>query len=151
MTSVASARALENLGLEGDRHAKPDSKRQVLLIETETLERFGLRVGEVKENITTRGIALMNLPMGTRLRVGEVKENITTRGITLMSLPVGTRLRVGDAILEITGVCHPCERMEELRPGLRETLNGQRGMLARVAQSGTLHVGDAILVETPST
>jgi MOSC domain-containing protein YiiM len=126
MTPVASARALENLGLEGDRHAKPDSKRQVLLIETETLERFGLRVGEVKENITTRGIALMNLP-------------------------VGTRLRVGDAILEITGVCHPCERMEELRPGLRETLSGQRGMLARVAQSGTLHVGDAILVETPST
>jgi MOSC domain-containing protein YiiM len=125
MTPVASARALENLGLEGDRHAKPDSKRQVLLIETETLERLGLRVGEVKENITTRGIVLMNLPVGTRLRVGE-------------------------AILEITGVCHPCERMEELRSGLREELSGQRGMLARVAQSGTLNVGDAILVETPS-
>jgi MOSC domain-containing protein YiiM len=125
MTPVASARALENFGLEGDRHAKSDSKRQVLLIETETLERLGLRVGEVKENITTRGIVLMNLPVGTRLRVGE-------------------------AILEITGVCHPCERMEELRSGLREELSGQRGMLARVAQSGTLNVGDAILVETPS-
>ena len=125
MKPVTSARAVENLGLEGDRHARPDSKRQVLLIEAETLEKFGLRVGEVKENITTRGIALM-------------------------SLSVGTRLRVGEAVLELTGECRPCERMEELRPGLRQALGGQRGMLARVAQGGLLSVGDAIIVEAPS-
>ncbi len=125
MEPVAAASAVENLGLEGDRHAKPDSKRQVLLIEAETLEKFDLRVGEVKENITTRGIALT-------------------------SLPVGTRLRVGEAVLELTGECHPCERMEELRPGLRQALGGQRGMLARVAQGGTLRVGDSIAIEAPS-
>jgi MOSC domain-containing protein YiiM len=125
MKSVESAHAMENLGLEGDRHARADSKRQVLLIEAETLEKLDLRVGDVKENITTRGIALMGLPIGARLRVGE-------------------------AVLEITGECHPCSRMEDLRPGLRETLGGQRGMLARVAQSGALRVGDAITVEAPS-
>jgi len=123
MISVRSVRAVENLGLEGDRHAKVDSKRQVLFIESETLEKLGLEEGQVKENVTTRGIALM-------------------------SLPVGTRLRVGEAVFEITGECHPCSRMDELRPGLRETLGGQRGMLARVMQSGTIDVGDAILVET---
>jgi len=123
MKQLAFARAVENVGLEGDRHAKPDSQRQVLFMEAETLEKFGLRVGDVKENITTRGIALM-------------------------SLPVGARLRVGQAVFEITGVCHPCARMDKLRPGLRETLSGQRGMLARVAQGGTLRVGDPITIET---
>ena len=126
MMAVESARAVENLGLEGDRHAKADSKRQVLLMEAETLEKVGLQVGDVKENITTRGIELMDLPVGTRLRVGE-------------------------AILEITGQCHPCERMEELRPGLRATLAGQRGMLARVAQGGWMRLGDSIAVEAVPT
>jgi MOSC domain-containing protein YiiM len=125
MTSVTSAKAIENLGLEGDRHAKAGSKRQVLLIEAETLERVGLRAGDVRENITTRGIALMELPIGTRLRIGE-------------------------ALFELTVECEPCNLMDQLRPGLKETLKGQRGMLARVAQSGTLSVGDVVLIESPS-
>jgi len=124
METVTAAKAIENLGLAGDRHAKADSKRQVLLIEAETLEKLGLRAGDVRENITTRGIALMELPLGARLRIGE-------------------------AMLELTVECEPCSLMDELRPGLRETLKGQRGMLARVTQSGTLSVGDAILIESP--
>jgi MOSC domain-containing protein YiiM len=124
MMPLESVRAVENLGLEGDRHAKADSKRQVLFMEAETLEKLGLEAGQVKENVTTRGIELMSLPLGTRLRVGE-------------------------AVFEITGECHPCERMEEIRSGLREMLGGQRGMLARVAQSGKLSVGDAIFIEAP--
>jgi MOSC domain-containing protein YiiM len=123
MEPVTAAKAIENLGLAGDRHAKADSKRQVLLIEAETLEKLGLRAGDVRENITTRGIALMELPIGARLRIGE-------------------------AMLELTVQCVPCGLMDELRPGLRETLKGQRGMLARVTQSGTLSVGDAILIES---
>lgn len=125
MQPVASVHAVEDLGLEGDRHAKADNKRQVLLVEAETLEKLGLNVGDIKENITTHGIALM-------------------------SLPVGTRLRIGEAVFEITGVCHPCSRMDDLRPGLRQTLSRQRGMLARVMQSGTLRVGDPITVEASS-
>ena len=122
MASVTSAKAIENLGLEGDCHAKANSKRQVLFIEAETLDKVGLRAGDVKENITTRGIALMELPIGTRLRIGE-------------------------ALFELTVECEPCNLMDQLRPGLKETLKGQRGMLARVTQSGTLSVGDPILIE----
>ena len=123
MASVKSAKAIENLGLEGDRHAKANSKRQVLLVEAETLDKLGLRAGDVRENITTRGVALMELPLGTRLRIGE-------------------------ALFELTVECEPCNLMDQLRPGLKETLKGQRGMLARVTQSGMLSVGDAILVES---
>lgn len=125
MTDLTTVRAIENFGLEGDRHAKAESKRQVLLIESETLEKLGLKPGEVKENITTRGIALM-------------------------SLPIGTRLRVGEAVFEIVQACHPCSRMEELRPGLQQELANQRGMLARVIRSGTLCIGDPIHVESHS-
>ena len=125
MICVNSARAIENFGLEGDQHAKTDSKRQVLLMESETLEKLDLQIGAVKENITTRGISLM-------------------------SLPVGARLHIGKAVFEITQACQPCSRMDELRPGLRQTLGGQRGMLACVIQSGALSVGDAILIQTPT-
>ncbi len=121
---VATAHAIENLGLQGDRHAKPDSKRQVLLIEAETLEKL-------------------------ELHVGDVRENITTRGIDLMKLPAGTQLAVGEAILQLTLECEPCKMMDDLRPGLREILQGQRGMLARVLRGGVIRVGDAIHVEAP--
>lgn len=115
-------RAIEDLGLEGDRHASAGSTRQVLLMDEETLAAFGLAPGAVKENITTRGIAFKTLTPGMRLRIGCV-------------------------LLEITKSCTPCSRMDEIRPGLRTALEGQRGMLARVLEGGELQVGDAIIIE----
>lgn len=124
MQKLEAARVLENLGLEGDRHAIPGGSRQVLLIEEETLIRFGIPVGAVKENITTRGIDLMHLAEGSRLKIGE-------------------------AVLALTKPCAPCSRMDEIRLGLQEELEGQRGMLARVIHGGEIKVGDSIIVEMP--
>ncbi len=121
MQTLHQVRALENLGLEGDRHAMPDGKRQVLLMAEEILNR-------------------LDIP------VGAVKENITTRGIDLQQLGPGTRLQIGGAVFELTKPCTPCSRMDEIRPGLQEELAGQRGMLARVVQGGEIHVGDEIRV-----
>jgi MOSC domain-containing protein YiiM len=120
MAPVASAEMVENLGLRGDTHALPDSSRQVLLIERETLDALGLTPGEVKENITTTGIRLMELPPKTRLRLGPT------------------------AVLEITKSCSPCFRMDEIRPGLLNEIAGRRGMLARVVTAGTIRPGDSI-------
>ena len=50
--------------------------------------------------------------------------------------PIGQQVRVGGALFEITMVCDPCERMEAIRPGLQAKLEGRRGMLARVLESG---------------
>lgn len=119
MEKRETVRAIADRGLEGDRHAQAGAERQVLLMDEETLAAFGLSAGSVKENITTRGIALNTLESGTRLRIG-------------------------DALVELTKSCTPCSRMDEIRPGLREALQGQRGMLARVVESGTLHIGDSI-------
>ena len=58
--------------------------------------------------------------------------------------PRGQQVQVGEALFEITMVCDPCHRMDELRQGLRAELEGKRGMLARVVESGDVAVGDEV-------
>jgi MOSC domain-containing protein YiiM len=120
-----SVQALENRGVEGDRHAKPNSKRAVLLMAEEILDQFGLKPGDVREQVTVRGLDLHGLPSGTRLTVG-------------------------DAVLELMGECEPCERMDELRQGLKAELRGQRGRFARVVRAGPFSVGDSLTAEPPA-
>ena len=79
-----------------------------------------------------------------RLQLGNVSENITVEGTDVEQWPVGQRVRVGGAQFEITMVCDPCHRMDELRDGLRAELQGKRGMLARVVESGEVAVGDDV-------
>ena len=120
----AEAQAKENHGLEGDAHARPDSPRQVLVLEAETLQEFGVAPGALKENIVTEGIGVAGLRPGTRLRVG-------------------------GALLEVTMDCAPCAFVDSVRTGLREKLRGRRGTLARVIQTGTVRLGDPVSVPTP--
>jgi len=47
-------------------------------------------------------------------------------------------------VFEITMVCDPCHRMDELRDGLRAELDGKRGMLAKIVESGVIAVGDPV-------
>jgi MOSC domain-containing protein YiiM len=122
MKRVESAEARGDFGLWGDRHARAGHARQVLLMEQEVLDLLGLEPGIVRENVTTRGIALTGLP-------------------------AGTRLRAGGALLEITGPCQPCARMDEIRPGLKDHLEGRRGMLCRVLEGGPVKSGDAVQVD----
>ena len=119
MEEIAEIRALEDSGLEGCAHARTGSPRQVLLMDTETLE-------------------LMELQPGI------IRENITTRGININGLATGQRLRVGDAQLEASMACTPCDLLEKIRPGLRRELRGRRGMLCRVIAGGVIRRGDTI-------
>jgi MOSC domain-containing protein YiiM len=116
-----SVEALTALGLKGDIHAMGESTRQVLLLDQETLHALGLTPGQVKENITTEGIAVAQLKPGQRLRVGST-------------------------VLQITRACSPCSRMDEIRPGLQAQLRGRRGVLARVLEGGKISVGDPIVL-----
>lgn len=118
---VPEARALLDWGLEGCAHARRGSKRQVLLMDSETLEEMAL------------------LP-------GQVRENVVTQGLNLRALEKGQRLRLGEALLELTVPCSPCSLIESLRPGLEEKLRGKRGMLFRVIEGGLIRPGDSIEV-----
>lgn len=114
--------AVENKGFRDCIHGRPGSTRQVLLMDQETLEEFGVAPGVARENITTRGIALGKLPLGQRLRVGEV-------------------------LLEVTKPCTPCHLMDEIREGLQEAIRGRRGVLCRVVEGGRIHCGDHLETE----
>ena len=123
MRSVESAEMTAGFGIEGDRHAVrrgARTARQVLLMDEETLGKFGLERGQVRENVTTSGIALHALAPGSRVSLGD------------------------SAVVEITGYCTPCARMDEIRDGLQAALREQRGMLATVVSGGTVAVGDAV-------
>jgi MOSC domain-containing protein YiiM len=123
MRSVTAAELISGLGLEGDKHAVAVSNRQVLLADQEALDEVGVAPGTIKENLTVEGLDVMGLPVGTRLRLG------------------------AGAVLEITGICEPCFRMDEIRMGLKDELEGRRGMVSRVIRGGTITVGDAITLE----
>jgi MOSC domain-containing protein YiiM len=114
--------ALENKGFKDCVHGRSGSTRQVLVMDVETLEEFGIEPGRARENITARGIALGTLSLGQRLRAGEV-------------------------LLEVTKPCTPCHQMDEIRQGLQEAIRGRRGLLCRVVESGRIRRGDQIEME----
>ena len=123
MEELSQAVAVEDAGFEGCAHARPMGKRQVLVMDEETLRIFALAPGIVRENVTTEGLDVNGLAVGQKLRLGEVE-------------------------LQVSLVCDPCEQIEALRPGLQSEMQGRRGMLCKVTRGGVLRVGDEIaLVE----
>lgn len=120
---VQEATALSGMGLEGDRSCRAGNVRQVLLMDKETLDKMDLKPGQIKENITTSGIDI------TQAKAGEV-------------------FFIGDEVtMEVVGECEACGKMDVIRPGLQERLNGRRGMLAMVINGGPIKVGDSIRLE----
>ena len=119
MEELSEVRALDDAGFEGCAHARSASKRQVLLVDRETLEAMDLKPGIIRENITT----------------DELNVN---------SLQIGQLLRVGRTRLEMSAICTPCDQMETIRPGLRKELWGRRGMLCRILEGGVIRRGDSI-------
>ena len=111
--------AIVGQGLEGCAHANPP-KREVLFVSAEHLDSVGVEPGAIRENLTVTGTDVEQWPIGQRVRVGD------------------------EAVFEITMVCDPCHRMDELRQGLRAELEGRRGMLARIVESGEVAVGDPV-------
>jgi MOSC domain-containing protein YiiM len=112
-------RAIVGEGLEGCAHANPP-RREVLFVSAEHLDSVGVEPGAIRENLTVEGADVQEWPVGQRVQVGN------------------------EAVFEITMVCDPCHRMDELRDGLRAELEGKRGMLARIVESGEVAVGDSV-------
>jgi MOSC domain-containing protein YiiM len=122
MEELSEAEAVANKGFTGCIHGRPGSERQISLMDRETLEKLGIAPGMVKENITTLGLDFQALGSGQMLRIG------------------------AECVLEITGPCDPCARMDEIRMGLQEELRGQRGWLCKVNVGGKIRRGDRIEV-----
>ena len=121
MEQLQAAQVIENAGFEGCAHARPNGRRQVLLVDSETLQAMELTPGIIRENITTEGSAVNALVAGQNVRIGAVE-------------------------LQVSAVCEPCELLEAIRPGLQAAMVGKRGMLCRVLRGGRIQPGERIEV-----
>jgi len=95
---------------------------------------------------------------GHTVRAGQLGENITTRNLDLLALPVGTRLTVGDAVITVTGLRNPCVQINLFQQGLlkqvlRTAESGEverlAGVMGIVSRSGQVRPGDRVDVALP--
>jgi molybdenum cofactor synthesis domain-containing protein len=125
-TPVESAKLCVEHGIEGDAHAGA-WHRQVSLLAVESIDKMkaaGLDVG-----------------------FGDFAENITTQGLVLYEIPVGTRLRIGDNLLEVTQIGKECHDRCAIYYAAGDCVMPREGIFARVLQGGIIKKGDEIIVE----
>lgn len=129
MLALESVLAQAGAGLSGDRyHTKSNGARQVTLIEAESLT------------------VIASYLRRHALEPGLLRRNIVVQGINLRALK-NKRFRIGQAVLEYSGECHPCSRMEDnLGAGGYNAVRGHGGITARIMQSGSIALGDEVEV-----
>ena len=114
---VAEALLRPGHGIDGDAHAGA-WHRQVSLLADEDI-------------LTMRG-------KGVEINFGDFAENITTRGIDLPALPIGTHLHLGEAVLEVTQIGKKCHHDCAIYQALGECVMPRRGIFTKVIQGGTI-------------
>ncbi len=146
-------RLLAGLGVEGDAHAGVTVKHRSRVAQDPTqpnLRQIHLIHGELHDELTATGFHVASGVMG---------ENVTTRGLDLLDLPRGTLLRLGaKAVVEVTGLRNPCRQLDSYQPGLMAAVLGRdacgklvrkAGIMGIILACGEVKPGDAIRVELP--
>jgi hypothetical protein len=149
-----SIRLLTGLGVEGDAHSGATVKHRSRVARDPSRPNFRqvhLIHAELHDELRAAGF---------EVTAGQIGENITTRGLDLLDLPAGTILHLGaTAIVEVTGLRDPCRQLDRVQPGLMAAtldrdeqgqLVRKAGVMAIVRTGGEVRRGDAIRVELPS-
>ncbi len=152
-TPVDAIRLLAGLGVEGDAHCgrTVQHRSRVAVDPTQpNLRQVHLIHAELHDELRAAGFDVA---------AGQMGENITTRGIDLLGLPVGTLLRLGaEAVVEVTGLRNPCVQLDAFRPGLMAAVLGRdaaarlvrkAGIMGVVRGEGVVRPGDVVAVELP--
>jgi MOSC domain-containing protein YiiM len=126
MVEAARAFATAGKGLDGDRYASGSGKRGITLIQAEHLP------------------AIASLAGWASVPPALLRRNLVVSGLPIMALK-GRRFRIGEVVLEGTGDCDPCSRMEQaLGAGGYNAMRGHGGLCARILEGGWLARGDAV-------
>ncbi len=127
--SVVGEATLDTVqGLVGDRYSGRSGERHVTLIGRENLD-------------------AISAFLGRDVMPEQLRRNIVVSGLNLLALK-NRQFRLGEAVLEMTGECHPCSRMEEIfGEGGYNAVRGHGGITARVLANGTVRTGDVLQVE----
>jgi len=122
-TPVESVELREKHGIVGDAHAG-DWHRQVSLLASESIDKMRA--------------------LGLDVNAGDFAENITTSGIDLVSLPIGSRLRVGETLLEVTQIGKECHTRCAIFYQAGDCVMPKEGIFVKVITGGTIRPGDSI-------
>ena len=148
-----SIRLVAGLGVEGDAHLGRTVRHRSRVAADPTqpnLRQVHLIHSELHDELRAAGFDV---------GPGQMGENVTTRGVDLLGLPVGTLLRLGcEAIVEVTGLRNPCVQLDAFRPGLMAAVLGRdesgrlvrkAGVMGIVKEGGLVRPGDVIVVVPP--
>lgn len=146
-------RLVEGFGIEGDVHAGATVKHVAVARKRPAepnLRQVHLMHAELHDELNAKGF---------HVTPGDIGENVTTRGVDLLGLPLGTRLRLGgEAVVELTGVRTPCSQLDRFQKGLLKAVVDRDadgnvvlkpGVMAVVVAGGEVRAGDAIGIELP--
>jgi MOSC domain-containing protein YiiM len=122
-TPVAAVELREEHGIVGDAHAGP-WHRQVSLLARESIDKMRA--------------------LGLDVTTGDFAENLTTEGVDLLALPIGTRLSVGEAELEVTQIGKECHTRCAIYYQAGDCVMPKEGIFARVLRGGTVRPGDMV-------
>ncbi len=149
----ASIRLVAGEGVAGDAHRGVTVKHRSRVARDPTvpnLRQVHLIHAELFDELRGRGF---------EIAPGDIGENVTTRGLDLLGLGIGTVLEIGPAVrLEVTGLRNPCRQLDDFRPGLMQAvldrdahgaLIRKAGIMAVVREGGEVHAGDAIRALAP--
>jgi MOSC domain-containing protein YiiM len=148
-----SIRLLAGLGVAGDAHMGETVKHRSRVAVDPTqpnLRQVHLIHAELHDVLRAAGFNIL---------AGQMGENITTRGIAVLDLPTGTRLHIGaTAVVEVTGLRNPCAQLDQFQSGLKAAVLGRdeqgnlirkAGVMGIVLTSGEVKTGDLIRIELP--
>jgi MOSC domain-containing protein YiiM len=152
-TPTKGIHLLKGLGVEGDAHCGLTVKHRSRVAanpDQPNLRQVHLFAAEMLDELAAKGFSVQPADLG---------ENITTRGVDLIHLPLGTRLQIGDSVqLEVTGLRNPCKQIDNFQSGLMHAVLGRdeagnlllrAGVMAIVLQGGNVRLGDPIHADLP--
>ncbi|ETA79402.1 MOSC domain-containing protein [Youngiibacter fragilis] len=113
-----------DLGMKGDAHSG-NWHRQVSLLAQESIDKM-----------SAKGIL--------ELTSGKFAENLTTEGIELFTLPVGTRLEIGEVLMEVTQIGKECHRGCQIMKMVGDCIMPREGIFAKILRNGVIRPGDEI-------
>jgi MOSC domain-containing protein YiiM len=123
---VRSAEIITEHGIKGDAHASSAWHRQISLLALESIKKMQ--------------------DLGLKVNPGDFAENITTEGIDLIALPIGTQMKIGDVEAEVSQIGKECHTRCAIYYLAGDCVMPKEGIFVKVLKGGKIEVGDEISV-----
>ncbi len=153
-TPTQQIELIKGMGVAGDAHCGETVKHRSRVAANPhqpNLRQVHLFTAEMLDEVLAQGFAV---------KPAELGENITTRGLDLINLPLGTQLQIGrETLVELTGLRNPCKQIDRFQKGLMQAVLGRdendqlllrAGVMAIVLKSGSVRTGDTITAKLPA-